>query len=641
MARPIFARFDRDGPPDLAANELTLAEEELSSSNDWFIRLRWIAGAAVIIAALVISSARQVGVQPAPVGIIGVSILLYNLLFFLDSRRVQALSSIMARNAAYRRLAITQMALDFLAITLLIHYSGGIESPLRLFFAFHIVIASIFFSRRVSFTFTGLAIVLFVGIVLLEYFAVLPHYPISSMIDISIYSDPLYVGIVLLFFAITLIVASYLVTSITERLRHREAEVYRLSKTLQRSSAQLQALNDSAQVLNSTLDFSQVLNRLVENTANVMGVRACSIRLLDKTGKQLDPVAAFGLSQEYLNKGPIELENSPLDREVLEGQTVNIADVSHSSLLQYPDSANQEGIKSMVSAPLIGKTGPLGILRAYSDNLNHFTPEDKAFLSAIAAQGSIAIENALAYSTIETLDATKAAFIRVFTHELRSPVSVTRSLLQTIVSGYAGEVTPQQKDILERATRRVDFLRKLIDDLLDLANGRVPERNLEATPVMLESVVENVVHRFELPAREKNQSLEWRSDQPGSLSPVLATVESLDRIFNNLVSNAVKYTPEGGKITVSLNCLPEEVQVSVQDTGIGIPEEAMSHLYEEFFRAPNAKEIEREGTGLGLSIARETVNSLGGRIAVQSQPGVGSCFTVTLPLVGSAKIHGN
>ncbi len=159
---------------------------------------------------------------------------------------------------------------------------------------------------------------------------------------------------------------------------------------------------------------------------------------------------------------------------MLAGKVINIPDVRQSSLLQYPDWAVQEGIFSMVSAPLIGKSRTLGILRAYADGRDRFTPDDEAFLSAIAAQGSIAIENALAYQTIETLDATKAAFIRVFTHELRSPVSVIRSLLQTILSGYAAEITPQQRDILERAVRRVDFLRKLIDDLLDLASGRVP-----------------------------------------------------------------------------------------------------------------------------------------------------------------------
>ena len=259
--------------------------------------------------------------------------------------------------------------------------------------------------------------------------------------------------------------------------------------------------------------------------------------------------------------------------------------------------------------------------------------EDETFLAAIAAQGSIAIENALTYQTIETLDATKAAFIRVFTHELRSPVSVIRSLLQTVLSGYAAEINPQQRDILERAVRRVDFLRKLIDDLLDLANGRAPQQSRDIlAPVALEGVVENVVKRFEVPAHEKGQTLEWEADPQGGESLVLAPVEGLDRIFNNLVSNAIRYTPQGGKVRVSLNRKAKEVVVEVADTGIGIPEEAMPHLFEEFFRAPNAKSIEREGTGLGLSIVRETVNNLGGRISVQSKPGVGTCFTVTLPL---------
>jgi signal transduction histidine kinase len=420
-------------------------------------------------------------------------------------------------------------------------------------------------------------------------------------------------------------------------LRQREAEVLKLSQDLRLYSAKLQALNDSARAVNSTLELSEVLNHLVTSTTHVMQVRACSIRLLDKTGKQLEPAAAYGLSQEYMGKGPIELARSPLDREVLAGKVINIPDVRQSSLLQYPDWAVQEGIFSMVSAPLIGKNGPLGILRAYADGQNRFRPDDEAFLSAIAAQGSIAIENALAYQTIESLDATKAAFIRVFTHELRSPVSVIRSLLQTILSGYTAEINPQQRDILERAVRRVDFLRKLIDDLLDLANGRAPQQFRDTdTPVALESVVEMVVKRFELPAHEKNQALEWTTDPQEGESPVRASVESLDRIFNNLVSNAIRYTPQGGKVCVSLRRTAKEVSVEVADTGIGIPEEAMAHLFEEFYRAPNARAIEREGTGLGLSIVRETVDNLGGRVAVKSEVGVGTRFSVTLPLAERA-----
>jgi signal transduction histidine kinase len=621
----------------LADDGISIAEADLAYSNDWFIRLRWIAGLGVLCGALVIGFYPKTGLPATPFWVIGASILLYNLAFFLIARQARAANT---SPESYRWLAYSQMILDWLAITSLVQFTGGIVSPLTFFYVFHVVIASMFFDTKTSFVFTFLAVFLFTGVVLLEYFSILPQYPIMAWRNylIYVYQDPLYVSTVWASFTVTLVILTYLASGRSERLRRREAEVIALSRSLKLNSAKLQALNDSAQTVNSTLELGEVLNHLVANTAHVMQVRACSIRLLDKTGKKLEPAAAYGLSQEYLGKGPIELERSQLDREVLAGKVINIPDVQRSSLLQYPDWAAHEGYHSMVSAPLIGKTKPLGTLRAYSDNVDHFTSDDEAFLSAIAAQGSIAIENAMAYQTIETLDATKAAFIRVFTHELRSPVSVIRSLLQTILSGYAAEISPQQRDILERAVRRVDFLRKLIDDLLDLANGRAPQHSRDfETPVVLEDVVENVVKRFELPAHEKGQLLEWHTDPQGGESLVWASVESLDRIFNNLVSNAIRYTPQGGKIRVSLNRTERDVMVEVADTGIGIPDEAMPHLFEEFFRAPNARSVEREGTGLGLSIVHETTTNLGGRVSVQSEVGAGTCFTVSLPLSGRTR----
>jgi signal transduction histidine kinase len=618
----------------------SLVEAELEATNIWFIRLRWIAGASVLIAALVFSQWLKVGIPSGPLWVVGACILFYNLIFHIVAERFKRAS---ASSETYKRLVIWQIMLDWLAIVPLIHFSGGVESPAVFFFVFHIVIASMLLERKTCYFFAGLAIVMFFAVALLEYGGVIPHYPIGLRTyyfqTTTQYTNPVYVAAVLTFFSSTLIIVTFLVTFISERLRSREKEVVALSKTLQSSSARLQALNETANLINSTLDLSQVLNLLVSNTVRVMGVRACSIRLLDPTGTKLEIRAVHGLSQAYLNKGPLELEHDPLDREVLEGKIVNIPDVPQSSLLQYPEWAVQEGFCSMVSAPLIGKNKPLGIMRAYSNDKGHFTPDDEAFLSAIATQGSIAIDNALAYRTIETLGATKDAFIRVFTHELRSPVSVIRSLLQTILAGYAAEVSPQQRDIVERAIRRVDFLRKLIDDLLDLAHGRVPDSTDEITaPVALEEVVERVVKRFDVPAREKSLTLEWNhpeipADAPARGILVRATVEGLDRIFNNLVSNAVKYTPAGGKVTVTLSQVGKDACITVEDTGIGIPENAMPSLFEEFYRAPNARSIEREGTGLGLAIVRETLQHFGGHIAVRSQLDQGSCFTVTIPTV--------
>jgi signal transduction histidine kinase len=113
---------------------------------------------------------------------------------------------------------------------------------------------------------------------------------------------------------------------------------------------------------------------------------------------------------------------------------------------------------------------------------------------------------------------------------------------------------------------------------------------------------------------------------------VWVTEDGLDRIFVNLVGNAVKYTPSGGEVVVSLGQKEDEVQVMVADTGIGIPQEALTHLYEEFYRAPNARAVNAVGTGLGLAIVKELVDRYGGKIAVESALGKGTSFTVTFPL---------
>jgi two-component system phosphate regulon sensor histidine kinase PhoR len=155
----------------------------------------------------------------------------------------------------------------------------------------------------------------------------------------------------------------------------------------------------------------------------------------------------------------------------------------------------------------------------------------------------------------------------------------------------------------------------------------------DLAPVVLDEVVQKVVNRFSVPAQEKQISLAYHKEPAEENFSILAIPEDLDRLFNNLISNAVKYTLPGGKVTITRTVIGEEVRVSVEDTGIGIPEGAMQHLFEEFYRAPNAKEMEREGTGLGLTIVKDIVTRFNGSIAVQSQPGQGTCFTVTLPIL--------
>ena len=432
--------------------------------------------------------------------------------------------------------------------------------------------------------------------------------------------------------AAVVIVGYFVVWAVETRAREKRLR-YELSQRLQRAYERLQTLYESAQAVNSTLELQQVLDRLVESTAKAMKVQGCSIWLLDEKRTRLTLEAVYGLSEMYMKKGDLVLERNPLAREVLAGKVVVVDNVATDARLQYRAEAVAEGICSMLSAPLIAKRGPLGLIRAYCVHCNRFTEEDAAFLSAIANQSSIAIENALAYQELSKLDQMKSRFVLMVTHELRSPVSVVRSLLRTLSAGYAGTLTDTQTDMVARALRRADFLQTLIDDLLDLASGKsemtVAE---ERVPVRLDEVVKRVVERFAVPAQEKNIKLEWRCDCGDQPITIAATNEGMDRILNNLVSNAIKYTPSGGHVSVMLRRTEGGASLDVTDSGIGIPEDALAHLFEEFYRAPNAKAMEKEGTGLGLVITKDLVTRYGGRIAVQSQVGQGTTFTVTFPL---------
>jgi two-component system phosphate regulon sensor histidine kinase PhoR len=269
------------------------------------------------------------------------------------------------------------------------------------------------------------------------------------------------------------------------------------------------------------------------------------------------------------------------------------------------------------------------VVRAYSHRPNRFAEDDARFLSAMAAQGAIAIDNAMAYQALKKLDLDKSQFVRAVTHELRSPVTGAQSLLRGVIKGYAGEMTDRQRDIMGRLNRRLDKLEALINDLLDLAAGRSDLKVQECKPLPLMETLERVVSHVEMRADEKDQTL--LIQRPDGSPIVSATEEGLDRIFTNLVGNAVKYTLEGGTVSVTVWEQDRQVAVEVKDTGIGIPAGSLPKLFAEFYRAPNAKAFET-GTGLGLVIVKELVESFSGRISVESQEGKGTTFTVRLPL---------
>ncbi len=588
----------------------SLTEQELINSLGWLIRMRWLAAAAVLAATAVTTHVVGLRVPERDAYLVGVAIFLYNALFRAALGRLDALCPKFP--TACQWFARVQIGFDWLAMAALISLSGGIESPAIIFFLFHITIASLLLPHDKGFLYVTLAPILVAAIAFGEARGLLRH---VALVEPPRYQDPVYIAQVLVFFTSASYVIAYLAMSISRRLRRREAEIAGLYEIVRAST--------------STLDLPAVLDGLAEAIAHVLGCQGAAIRLLDHSGSQLVAAASHGLSESFTS-ATLDLSRSAIDREVLTGTKVLFVDGVRDPRIVYPEANRQEGVRTILVAPVLGKAGPIGVLRAYGGEGHIFNRDDAAFLAAVGAQGAIAIENAQAYQMLMTLDRDKSEFVRTVTHELRSPVQVSQNLLALLDQGYVGALTPEQAELVTRARRRIEFLQTLVDDLLDLAAGKDgvhPRADRRAVP--LAGLVRDVCSGFATAARSKGLQLQVDADDEDAC--VWGDQRELERILANLVGNAVRYTPRG-QVAVTLDRDGAAGRIVVRDTGIGIPADAMPRLFEEFFRAPNAKAIEERGTGLGLAIVKTLLDRYHGTIEVDSREGEGTTFTVRLPL---------
>jgi len=225
------------------------------------------------------------------------------------------------------------------------------------------------------------------------------------------------------------------------------------------------------------------------------------------------------------------------------------------------------------------------------------------------------------------LDKARSQFIRLVTHELRAPVAAIQSYLRLILDGYVP--LEKQREIIEKSERRALEQLALISDLLDLARLQDKRGEAEPVPVDVAEVLRGVADLMQ--ARAEDKDLLFSVEIEPGLPAVKGTPEHIKRLWTNLISNAIKYTEPGGIVVVSLSQNPNYVVGVVRDTGIGMTQEQMAHLFEEFYRTEEAKAMERQGTGLGLTIVKRIVESYGGRIWVESEKGKGSKFSFALP----------
>ncbi len=243
--------------------------------------------------------------------------------------------------------------------------------------------------------------------------------------------------------------------------------------------------------------------------------------------------------------------------------------------------------------------------------------------------GTITVMNDI--TSLKKIDQLKSDFVSMVAHEVQSPLNSIGMQLKVILDGLAGDVTEQQKKILGRASEKIVSLSNLSTDLLDLAKIESGLIAQEKEKLQVDDLLKEHVDFFQEDALSKNIVLEI--DEIDDLPPVFANRDNMVEVFSNLITNSIKYSPEGGRITVCAVAEKNHLKISVRDTGFGIPEKDLDRIFDRFYRIKDEKTRYITGTGLGLPIVKSIVEAHNGKISVESTPGKGSTFNVYLPVL--------
>ncbi len=379
-------------------------------------------------------------------------------------------------------------------------------------------------------------------------------------------------------------------------------------------------LEETGAILSRLQDLETILPQALGKLASYVGVGAGFVALFAPGATEGAVAARLGIDDSSC-------------RMLLGGRLPNRVDAIERAAFEPPVL----GFLSYLAAPLRLGEEYLGTVYLLSRPAQRVQRGAEELLDAIGGQLAIAVRNvqftqelAAANEELLHVDRLKSDFLATMSHELRTPLTSIVGYTDMLISGLAGEVSDKQRALLRSVLNSSDTLLNLINDLLDLTKVEAGKMDLSLEPVDLKAVVGDVLSVVGPKAREKN--IKVSSLLPGALPPLLADASRLEQVLMNLVTNAVKFTPEFGSVTIEGRPLSTGfVEVRVSDTGIGIRAEDFDRIFERFSQIDNTSTRSQGGTGLGLAITRDLIHLHGGTITVQSQAGKGSVFVFTIP----------
>jgi signal transduction histidine kinase len=411
--------------------------------------------------------------------------------------------------------------------------------------------------------------------------------------------------------------------------------------------AQLEALREVGETIGSSLDLDEVLDRIVSNAVRLtnlgfgditLGTDGGSIMEYDESSDSFLVRAAFGSSPallEQLRAITIHRESTLVGQTALTHGPVEVPDLGQVDRDPHLDILFRDGWRSVLAVPMLRGDKLVGVLVIRRRGTGTFPPDVIELLQTFASQSALAIVNARLFGELETKTSEleiasrhKSEFLASMSHELRTPLNAVIGFSEVLLDRMFGEINERQEEYLRDIWNSGRHLLELLNEILDLSKVEAGHMVLEPNIFCVGSAVEDALAMVR--ERATLHAITVTVEVADDVGTIVADELKFKQVVLNLLSNAVKFTRDGGSVSIRASRDVNELTVTVTDTGIGVPPEDQERIFESFQQGRRGAPKE-EGTGLGLTLSRKIVDLFGGRMWLESTPGVGSTFGFSIP----------
>lgn len=434
-----------------------------------------------------------------------------------------------------------------------------------------------------------------------------------------------------------------------------DMELNKAQEELDKKVAGLDILQKLSREISTTLEEKQIFKKINNQYVEELGFEKSLAFLWKSLEREFQLYLTLGYSPDESIKIKAAVnENKDYFLDLIKSGSTASSDFVAEGALTKSKINHLFMVRSFIICPVLAQEGDQGFIFVGTQNLETtITKGDREFISILANQIGQTLDNARlfektwrsqqelelkveertrqltqALEEVKKISKRKSDFISSVSHEIRTPLTSIKGYAAILLGSKLGALPDEVRVRLEKINRHSDELVHMVNDLLDISRIESGKVIIKKEPLSLKAMSEKMADLFSEQFRTKN--ITFKSEVPENCEGILADRSQIERVFINLVGNALKFTPQNGNITISAERLNNVIQINVKDSGFGIPEDAQEAIFEEFYRVDNTINQEVKGTGLGLTLVKHIVEAHQGKIWVKSKLGEGSTFSFTL-----------